>query len=525
MTPPQGQTGPGAGTAALLSVLITACMMVSTVDIELDLTDEGFLWYGAERTAAGGIPLRDFQSYEPGRYYWVAAGYALLGPGIVSLRISAAVFGALGLFCGLLCLRRAVSNPLLFGLLGCVLAVWMSPRQKVFDSSLAMMAVYFAMRLIEAPTLRRHFLTGIFLGVAAFFGRNHALYAGLGTGLVALWIAWKVGTEDLPRKLGALGVGTVLGASPLLFMLFAVSGFAESFLRSVMFFVERGSNHPLPVPWPWKVDVGALDWVRGPAELAVGLGFVLLVAVYGAGLLAAARTHAGQVGDRALLVASVFIGLAYAHHASVRSDASHLAQCIHPMLLALIAVPRAFSLPKEFKYGVATCAAVLTLFALPLVQPALARRLPGVAAPELVAFEVGDDRLWIADERARVLRRLEIAVGGRVGIDESIFIAPIAPGLYPLLGKVSPVWEIYFLWSGGAAEQARIAAALEAGGVDWALLELGVPFGREDLRFENSHPRVWEYLERSFSPVRSPDLPAGYLLLARKLASGASASE
>ena len=108
--------------------------------------------------------------------------------------------------------------------------------------------------------------------------------------------------------------------------------------------------------------------------------------------------------------------------------------------------------------------------------------------------------------------------------DESIFIAPTAPGLYPLLGVKSPVWEIYFLWSGDEAGQARIVAELEAENVDWVLLERGAPFGREDLRFEKSHPRVWRHIERTFSPVRSPDLPAGYLLLHRNSANPNSAS-
>ena len=499
---------------ALWAVAITAVVQGVSISFGFDPTDEGFLWYGVEQTATGAVPLRDFQAYEPGRYYWGAIGTSLLGPGIASLRISLAVFGALGLFFGMRCTSRVLDTRFEGVVAGLVLAAWMAPRHKIIDSALAMTAVWFALRLAEDPSLRRHAAAGAFVGVAAFFGRNHALYAGLGIASTALVVAWHGRDVGVPRKGLAALAGAGVGALPLIAMLLFVPGFAASFFESVWFFVERGSNHPLSVPWPWTLDFADWDWWTTPADLAVGTGYLGLIGVYGAGLLAIWWGRTAPRSGCALLVASTCVGVFYAHHAMVRSDAAHLAQCIDPMWLGAFALRRSFSLPREASRVVLLVAAALTWFALPAIRPVSVAALPGGPSIPFERFTARGVDVEIPEEQARELIAVVETISASVPAGDSIFIAPIAPGLYPLLGRTSPTWGIYFLWPGSEADQREMLADLDA--VDWALLQRGRPFDREDLVFANSHPLVAAYLARTFAPVPARTLPAGFTLLRRK---------
>ncbi|MGH7799266.1 MAG: hypothetical protein ACREOW_01380 [Thermodesulfobacteriota bacterium] len=158
---------------ALVLVIISFLLQGN---IGLNLADEDILWYGTIRTAFGEIPILDFSSKDPGRYYWTAGWSFIFGQGIMDLRLSVALFQVIGLTLGLLAARRVVKNWWVLGLVGLLLLAWMYPRWKLFDSSLAMAAVYMAVRLIERPELKRYFYSGVFVGLTAFMGRNHGLY-------------------------------------------------------------------------------------------------------------------------------------------------------------------------------------------------------------------------------------------------------------------------------------------------------------------------------------------------------------
>ncbi|HVT59457.1 MAG TPA: hypothetical protein VHR45_13780 [Thermoanaerobaculia bacterium] len=385
---------------ALLAVALTGAQLAAERRLEFNIAEEGFLWCGAVATAHGDVPLRDFYSYDPGRYYWAAAWAQPFGDGILALRLSAALMQALGLFFGLLSARRAIHSRWLLALAALLLLLWMVPRNKPFEPALAMAAVYCAVLLVERPSGRRHFAAGLFVGLAAFFGKNHGLYAGAALLALILYLHWRrrrrlanaVGGPEEPGALTrpsrllqgllAWGAGVLAGTAPLLLMALALPGFLASYLDSIRFFVEAGqTNFALPVPWPWRATVlapGIGTVLDQHQRLALGFAFLLLplfcagaalllglghrrraaaetapapmneiegglAAAGGAGAAPAARVAARPAATASLLLAALPVAACYMHHAFSRADLVHLTESIHPLLLGSLALPSAIA--------------------------------------------------------------------------------------------------------------------------------------------------------------------------------------
>ncbi len=502
---------------AAVAAASAAVLYLWSGDVGLNLADEGFLWYGVERTLAGELPLRDFQSYDPGRYFWCAAWSFVFGHGIMAVRAAAAVFQGAGIFLGLLAARRVVRSRVLLCLLAPALALWMFPYFKFFEPSLALAAVYVGVVLIERPSLRRHFSAGLFVGFAACFGRNHAFYNAAAFLILIFVLAKKNSDADVFRKFGAWVLGGVLGFSPLLVLLLFAPGFAASYFDFVLHVLRQGTNLERPYPWPWSFPYRNL-FVH--EQIAVAVAFWLPLVLYPIGLIIVLRSAAEDLRRRALFVASIVIGSIYIHHVSTRSDAQHLAQCIPPLFLAWLALPTVHAVLRR-----RVAAAVLwvifvgmTAFATPALNPMLIFHRPGGARWEFVPFAAGGDTLRIEKTTADYLNRLRSVLERHVGAEQSMLIVPHVTTLYPLFDKVSPTWGNYLLWPAEPAAEERMIHDLEEKGVKWVLLIDLLMEPKRELLFRNSHPRVMKYVQEHFTLVQDPELPRAHTLWGRKAA-------
>ena len=80
-------------------------------------------------------------------------------------------------------------------LVGLVFNLWFFPSFKVYEHTVAVAAIFFALRLVERPTLGRHFTSGVLAGLAAFLGRNLGIYCVLASLALTLFLCFKAKSD------------------------------------------------------------------------------------------------------------------------------------------------------------------------------------------------------------------------------------------------------------------------------------------------------------------------------------------
>lgn len=504
-------------------VLLTFLLALGLVSVDfglqgrvgINLADEGFLWYGAAQTVMGQVPLRDFQSYDPGRYYWTALWAPIFGTGLVGIRLAVAVFQLGGVFLGLLVVRRVVSSWWSLCLVGLLLVAWMFPRHKLFEHNLAMAAVYVGVCLLERPSRKRHFLAGVFVGGAAFFGRNLGLYSFLAGVMLIAFIQMRVQREAAISRLCAWGLGIGVGSLPLLLMAMLIPGFAWAFFESVLWLLSLGTtNLPLPVPWPWSGMHQRFVAEDRLAYIFVELLFVAFPLFF---LVAFFLLWKYPLVDRhrqSVLVASTCVSLWYVHYAFSRADLAHLAMSLPPFLLGVVGLP-AFVGARENGWlsrvvlgGLVVVTLGPTYLGSPFVRSCYRH--------SCVPYELHGETLWLPLRERDLIETMRHIVRERIRPEEGIFIAPHWPTFYPILQRPSPTWQIYFLFPERMDRQEAIIADLQKNNVQWVVLGDVALDRREALRFRHTHAFVWLFLMQNFAPVEVNGLPSGYQLLRKK---------
>jgi hypothetical protein len=384
----------------------------------------------------------------------------------------------------------------------------------------------------------------------------------------------------LPGRLGAWLAGIALGASPLLLLCAAAPGFARAYLDSFLFFLQQGqTNFPRPVPWPWRFDYHLMDVWAAARTFSIGLCFLLTAAVFAAGALVltvrialAARRReraATLLRRQPLLAAALVVGAVYTHHAFSRPDLAHLAPSIPALLLLLAALPDAVGfrarpavgrerpasgatgMPRQgarddlaqrqaasrlaprqaagadrtprpatgWPRAITAAAVVLLLASITAATAVPAQPLYQEATTHsFVPATIAGEKLLLRPRIANLVSWVERTATARIPDGAPILLAPAMPGLYPILHRRSPVWDVYPIWPAPGALDDRMLEELRDHHVNWAFIEDLAVDGRDELRFRQTHPRTWAYLTANFTLADTvdPARPAQCALLHRQ---------
>ncbi|MCD6045829.1 MAG: hypothetical protein K0R48_992 [Gammaproteobacteria bacterium] len=483
--------------ALALASLVVMLLFFWQGNIGFNLGDEGFLWYGTQRVIQGEIPLRDFMSYDPGRYYWSATLMTLWGKqDIMALRASAAVFQGLGLFVGLWLIAHSQKkqNFLYLVLCSLILVAWMFPFFKVFDISTSIFLMGILTVLIENPKKTIYFLAGVCLGLFAVFGRNHGIYGLVSTLGTMLWLHFKkkTGTNFLTGfTFWALGI--VLGFMPLFLMTVFIPGFAVAFWESIRFLFEvKATNIPLPMPWPWELPFNHLISFQFLNNFLIGIFFIAILAF---GVVAICWIFWKKWQRKVLpaaLVAAAFTALPYTHYAYSRADLTHLAQGIFPFLIGCLVF---FSnLTPKPKWFLALCLGTASFITTAPAHPGWQCR----AIQSCVNINVSGDLLRVDSATASNIHFLRQLVIEYASENTTFVITPFWPSAYALFNRKSPMWEIYALFPRSITFQEAEIIAIKKANPRFIFI-LDVPLdGRDDLRFKNTHAVIYQYILNNY---------------------------
>lgn len=484
--------------AILIGIAATIACLAWEVRTGFNLGDEGYLWYGIQQIGLGEVPIRDYQAYDPGRYYFSAGLLHLTGAhGILAVRYTIAALQALALCFALGWLARVHDRRgmLAYLVLSAVtLAIWMIPRHKLYDISISIGLVCLLAWWITRPTAKRSFLAGAFIGLAAYFGRNHGVY-----GLVASAGAFVYMTLDRPqwksllRTAATYLVGVIVGYMPMFATMLFVPHFKAALVDSIKLIFEVGStNLPLPLPWPWRVHFEGATFVESARAVLIGSIFLFLPAFACLMSAFAFLRRWRRKPIHPLIVASALCATPYAHYAYSRADVSHLAQGIFPTLIGVLALSAVAKRTTRYWLPVLICG--LSLFAAMPQHPGWQCQESG----NCTKIAVGDDMLLVdpsMEANITLLRKLkaDLAPGGR-----NLFVTPLMPGAYALLEAKSPTLESYTAWKRSESFQRQELDRLRAANPGF-LLVMDIPLdGRDELRYRSTHPLMDQYIKDNY---------------------------
>ena len=488
--------------AVLTSLAVSLTWFGACWRLGFDLSDEGYYWYGAQRILNGEMPMRDFMSYDFGRYYWAAAVmYAIGDAGILGARIAALMFQTLTISVGVfLCLWALTSSKLsianlTFALsIALTLTLWMLPYYKTFDHGASILVVGMIVLLLNSLNIRAWFIAGLLLGFVALIGRNHGVYGSVAAAFALILLLMKVEDRNLLiRPAGYFVVAVLLAFSPTFLLMVCAPGFQDAFVESISALIRDGqTNISLPIPWPWTFNLTQLGWITWALAACQGAGFILLVMTPLVILIALAPKRISELSSaHTLLLASAMAGIPYAHYAFSRADLTHLALGIFPLLLGFSAIGVLGRAPLANSVGLL----LLSCFTVSASQPLLAKH---IWQKNLYAVTVSGQEIFTSRPTAERIADAKAALARHPNAANSFLAQPDMPSFHAMYQMKISIWEIYSLYPRDSAFEEPELARLIASPPKLILISDHALDSREEFRYNRMHPLIYAWVKDNY---------------------------
>lgn len=468
------------------------------------LQDDLWLWYGVQRFAAGAVPIRDFQAYDPGRYiitYILAFGHDSL----YALRFVQAVIGASIVSAGVWFIQRKKHVHIgVIVMTAIVLIAWLFPRHKYYDIAISVASVLYLWYLLKFQTHTARLLAAPMIFLSFLIGRNHALYLVLG---LFLWVIWHRLSCPLEQQMKwqqykELLYGVVIVLVIILFIFVLVPGFVETYYNYAItpFFEGQPTNLTLRITWPWQIDWFAVTTLAALRDVIFSWQLFLLPCI-GLGALIWESRFTRRTGIlRPYLLAPALLIIPYTYHVYSRADISHLAQSIYPLILYISAFVSQISIDTTvarykrlvwLMFGIWIVASLFVMYP----QHHITNRA-GRYVPVLIESKVFFTDVATRDDYLLLQQLLE-----KHSASTSFVIYPMRPGLYALNHVSAPVYETYVIFASNANKQTREIMSIESNQVRMIILAKTSVDALNETAFRNTNPLIFAHIQKNYTVV------------------------
>ena len=498
--------------AAILGLLAAGTVFLLQWRYGFNWGDEGWLWYISQRTALGQVPVRDVFSYDPGRYYWSAAIFKLLGrDGFYEQLMANYLFGAVGLAISYLALARTgVSRGWRIALLALLGVALGFPRHKIYEQALSLVAAAGITFILTSPDRpRRWFFYGVATGLAAFFGRNSGLYFAIAALLAFAFLKTAGANLRTVWLFCGLLLGIAVGYSPILLMSIRFHGFASAFVDSVL--LTPNWSWGLRIPFPWHSHASGLHGIDSLQLRAVSWLCVAVPLSYC--LITWSGFQTRSKGAQTLATGASLAGIPYLHHAFYHADFFHIAQAVVPFVIAVGAFAQHVWITGR-RYWALACFSGLALLVLACwlpMEPLIQHLRVKANAPQSVdQIKIAGRIFEVPASQAQVMHTVESAFRICGSHDGGFLDAPFYPGLYAFLGTRAPFWDTWYLWPRSDAVQMKHIQALIENHTSLVLINRDASFDKQDwLRLGRTYPKLVDYILTHYERADT-QLPPGF---------------